>query len=173
MKDQYLECGKIINTHGVNGMVKLECYCDTPKVLAKLPCLFFKKGNGYTGRRVLRASIFRSFVLMHLEGVDSLEDAILLKGQTVFALRDDIPLPQGHYFVADLIGLPLIDADTGRVYGHITEINPSPASDLYTVKTPSGKEVLFPAVKAFVTRTDPTCGVFVRPIPGMFDPEGE
>ena len=45
MKQAYLECGKIINTHGFRGTVKLESWCDSPAVLASLPSLWFYK-NG-------------------------------------------------------------------------------------------------------------------------------
>lgn len=173
MKNNYLECGKIINTHGTGGTVKLESYCDSPRVLASLPYLLFRKGEEYQRRDVLSASVFRDFVLMKLSGVDTMDKAIALKGQTVYTARENIPLKDGAYFVADLIGLPLIDADSGRLYGRVTQVEQLPASDIYTVLTPKGKEVLFPAVKPFLIRTDTEHGIFIRPIAGMFEEEGD
>lgn len=171
MKNSYLECGKIINTHGTDGKVKLESYCDSPQVLASLPYLLFKNGTEYEKRAVLRASVFREFVLMKLAGVETMDDAIALKGQTVYTPRENIPLKEGAYFVADLIGLPLLDAESGRCYGKVKAVESMPASDIYTVLTPGGKEVLFPAVKPFLIRIDTEKGIFVSPISGMFEEE--
>ena len=170
MKQPYLECGKIINTHGVKGVLKLESYCDSPRVLANLSRVFFKTASGnYTERRVRSASVAKGFVLASLEGIDTLEDAVLYKEKTVYALREDIPLKNGAYFVADLIGLPVVDAESGKRYGTVLSVDAMPSGDMYTVKTPSGKEVLFPAVKEFLSRVDLDTGVYIKPIEGFFD----
>ena len=174
MKQAYLECGKIINTHGVRGTLKIESYCDSPRVLAKLPRVFFKTPNGnYTERKVRSASVGKGLVLATLEGIESLDDAVLYKNKIIYALREDIPLGKNAYFVADLIGLPVIDAQSGKIYGEVTAVESMPSSDMYTVKTPSGKSVLFPAVPAFLREIRPEEGIFIAPIPGFFDEEEE
>ena len=122
-------------------------------------------------RKVLSASVAKGFVLLHLEGIDTIEAAIALKETPIYALREDIPLKKGSYFLADIIGLPVIDADTGRLYGHLAEVNPMPASDMYTIKTPDGQEVLFPAVKEFLVKVDTEKGIYIRPIKGFFADE--
>ena len=169
MKQPYLECGKIINTHGVRGGLKVESYCDTPEVLASLPELFFLKNGNYEARKVEKASVGAGRVLLYLSGVETLDDALLLKGKTVFAKREQLPLAEGAHFVADLYGLPAIDADTGRVYGEITAVEDMPSSEMYTIKTAAGREVLFPAIAEFVDRVDTDTGVYIRPIPGFFE----
>ena len=83
MKQAYLECGKIINTHGFRGTVKLESWCDAPEVLADLERLYFRKDGEYSPRAVLRASVFRQFVLMDLAGIDSEEAANALRNTVV------------------------------------------------------------------------------------------
>lgn len=169
MKQPYLICGTIINTHGVRGAVKIESHCDSPKVLAGLPRLFLQTKEGiYEERKVIKSSVGGGRVLAFLSGVETLDDAILLKGRTVYALREELPLPKGSHFIADLIGLPMVDADTGRVYGTVTAVDAMPSSDMYTVREPDGGTVLFPAVKEFLVRVDVEEGVFVRPIPGFF-----
>lgn len=169
MKQPYLECGKIINTHGVRGGIKVESYCDTPNVLASLPQLFLKKNGIYEAHKVKKASVGAGRVLVFLQDVETLDQAILLKGKTLYAKREDLPLPEGAHFIADLLGLSLIDADTSRVYGEITAVEDMPSSRMYTVKTADGKEILFPAIPAFVTHVDVDMGVYVRPIPGFFE----
>ena len=163
-----------MNTHGVKGAVKIESHCDSPKVLAMLPRLFFQKKEGiYEERKVIKASVGSGRVLAYLQGVDNLDDAIPLKGQTVFARREDLPLAKGAHFIADLIGLPMVDADTGLVYGTVTAVETMPSSDMYTVKEPDGNIVLFPAVKEFLVRIDTEDGIFVRPIPGFFSQKNQ
>ena len=171
MKQAYLECGKIVGTHGVRGEVRIESYCDTPEVITKLPTLLFRDGAGnFTARKVTRAFVGRGQAVVALEGVSDMDAAILLKNTVVYAKREDIPLEEGAVFIADLIGLPVIDADTGRVYGEIRDVRQMPSSDMYTVKTRT-KEVLFPVVEEFLDRVDTETGVYIRPIPGFFDDE--
>lgn len=165
---QYLECGKIINTHGVRGQVKLECWCDTPECLAGLPVLYLEQNGEFSPLRVRSASVQKRFVLASLEGIDGIDAAEALRGTVVFAARDDLPLGEGDCFIADLIGLPVIDADSGRVYGSIADVFNAGASDIYTVSTDAGERMI-PAVDEFVIRIDTGEGVFIRPIGGMFD----
>ena len=169
MKQPYLECGRIINIHGVRGGLKAESYCDSPRVLSSLPQLFLKKNGIYEARKVTKASVGAGKVLLYLEGVDTADAALLLKGKTLYAKREDLPLAEGAHFIADLIGLPLVDADTGRVYGEIVSVDDMPSSEMYTVKTKDGKEVLFPAIPEFVVRVDTDTAVYIRPIPGFFE----
>ena len=168
MKQPYLECGKIINLHGFRGDVKLESWCDSPAVLASLGQLWFRQGEAYVPRRVLHASVFRQFVLARLEGIADEESANRLRGCVVYAAREDLPLPPGGCFVADLLGLPVRHADTGELLGTLTRVDQRGHADLYTVLTPHGEELL-PAVPQFVVRADPDDAVYVRPIPGLLD----
>ena len=172
MKKAYLECGKIINTHGFRGTVKLESWCDAPEVLASLPRVFFLKNGEYTPCKVLHASVFKQFVIAQLEGIDDEDAANRQRGKVVYAAREDLPIEDGDHFIADLIGLPVKHADTGEVLGTLTDVDSRGHADLYTVKTSKG-EALIPAVPEFVIRIDPDDGIYVRPIPGLLDGEGE
>ncbi len=165
---EYLECGKIINTHGLDGTVKLESWCDSPAVLASLGHLYFKSEIGYLPRDVERASVQKRFVLAKLSGVDTPEAADGLREQIVYAARAEMPLAPGTHFIADLIGLPVIDADSGKEYGKLTYVFNAGASDIYTVMTPEGERMM-PAVPEFVISVDINKGIFIRPIEGMFD----
>ena len=166
---KYLEAGKIINTHGVAGKVKLEHWCDSPEVLAGLEYLYFKQGDDYVPRKVLSASVFKGrFVIAKLEGIDTLEDAVKLKETVVYADRDDIPLPEGAHFIDDLIGLGVFDADTGVRLGTLVGVQEGVASQLYEIDTGRGVS-LVPVVKEFVKRVDLDEGIFIKPIEGLLD----
>ena len=168
MKQAYLECGKIINTHGFRGTVKLESWCDAPEILAGLDTLWFEKNGVYTPKHVLRASVFRQFVLMDLEGVADEDAANALRNTVVFASREDLPLDEGDVFIVDLIGLPVKHADSGELLGELKDVNTRGARDLYIVKTPTG-EYMIPAVPEFVIKIDTEDAVYIRPIPGLID----
>ena len=165
---KYLECGKIVNTHGVKGAVKIESWCDSPEILADLPCVYFKIGDSYEKREVLSSSVMKRHVLATLEGINDVDVAMALKETVVYAERDDIPLDEGDYFIIDLVGLPVIDADNGTEYGTVSDVFNAGASDIYTIKTANGDRMI-PAVPEFVINIDLEKGIFVRPIEGMFD----
>jgi 16S rRNA processing protein RimM len=168
MKQSYLECGKIINIHGFRGALKLESWCDSPEVLASLSRLWFFEDGKYVAKRVVHASVFKQFVIAQLEGINDEESANRQRGKVVYAARKDLPLAEGDYFIADLIGLSVRHADTGEELGTLVRVDPRAHGDLYTVRTPHG-EAMLPAVPEFVIRLDPDDAVYVRPIPGLLD----
>ncbi len=166
--NKYLECGKIINTHGVKGAVKLESWCDSPETLADLSYVYFKNGEVFEKRKVLSSTVMKRHVMAYIEGITDIDMAASLKETVVYADREDIPLEEGDFFIIDLVGLPVIDADSGIEYGKVSDVFNTGASDIYTVKTPNGERMI-PAVPEFIIEIDTERGIFVRPIEGMFD----
>ena len=167
-KEKYLECGKIINTHGVKGTVKAESWCDSPYILADLERVYTEENGKAKKYKVINASVFKQFVLLELEGVYGMDAAIAMKNKILYASRDDIELDEGDFFIADLIGLPVIDANSGKEYGKLSDVINTGASDIYVIKTPGG-EAMMPAVEEFVKEIDLEKGIFVTPIEGMFE----
>ncbi len=168
MKKQYLECGRVCNAHGIRGVLKVEHWCDSPRVLAGQKRVFVVTEGEYTEKKVLTASVSGETVLMSISGVESREDAIAMKGTVLYLKREDIPLKDGEMLIADMIGLPVIDANTGRVYGEIKDVYDVPRGRMYTVAT-DGADVLLPDVDEFIKRIDADEGMFVTPIPGFFE----
>ncbi|MBO5937960.1 MAG: 16S rRNA processing protein RimM [Clostridia bacterium] len=168
ISNPYIECGKIVNTHGCFGALKLESWCNTPKELAALRRLYLKNGATYTEYKVTKASVFKQFVIVTFDSVTDMDLALAMKGKLLYAKREDFHLEKGEYFVADLIGLSVIDADTGKVYGKVSETINRGASDIYVVKTEDGERMI-PAVPEFIDRIEIEHGIFVRPIAGMLD----
>lgn len=177
-REQYLECGKIINTHGVRGACKIEAWCDSPEVLCGLKRMYYKKKDELIELTVTKASVHKGCALVYFWGIDDIDAAQLLKNRVVYADRDDIELDDDRVFIADIIGLPVFDERTGKRLGEMADVLENPASDLFCVKTPDGREVLVPAVDEFIGHIDDD-GVYLLPIEGMFDesaeviPEGE
>lgn len=167
-ENPYIECGKVINTHGCFGGLKLESWCNSPKEMTELRRLYLKRGADYIEYKVTKASVFKQFVILTLDTVDTMDLALAMKGQTVYARRKDFHLAKDEYFLADLIGLSVIDADTQKVYGTLSETINRGASDIYVVQTENGERMI-PAVSEFIDHVDIEKGVFVRPIEGMLD----
>lgn len=165
---EYLECGKIANTHGVRGDVIIESWCDSPAVLASLKTVYTEKKGIYTPIKVQKAAVYKGRVLASLDGVTVIEQAAALKNTVLYAARGDLPLGEGHYFVQDLIGLPVCELETGEKYGVLSDVISGAASDLYEVETEKGK-FLVPVVPAFVKKIDPARGIYIQAIEGMFD----
>ena len=166
-KKRFLECALIINTHGVRGDVKLESLCDTPAVLAGLKRVYFCEGGEYREVKVLHSSVFKSFVLATLEGIDDMDKAMAQKGKTLYAAREDFKLKKGDYFIVDLIGLDVVDIDDGKKYGKIKDVINRGSSDIYVVSTPAGERMM-PAVEEFVKKVDIDGGaVYIKPIAGL------
>ena len=154
---QYLEAGKVVTTHGVRGEMKLELWCDGVDFLKKVGRLY-PSAQGGKAYKILSIRPQGQMALLQLEGVSDMDAARALRGQVFYFDRNDATLPAGRWYVADLIGCEVRDADTGKVYGVVTSVDHPGAQDIYTVKAPGGKEYMFPGVDAFLKERNPPEG---------------
>ena len=163
MKERYLETGKIVNTHGIAGEVKILPWADSPDFLLGFDTVYID-GNPV---RLLSARVHKNCVLARLEGVDDVNAAMRLRDKIVSIDREDVELEEGAFFLADIMGLEVRDADTGAVLGQIADILTPPASNVYVVKG-GPAEHMIPAVPEFVVETNVDEGyIRVRLIEGM------
>ena len=173
MKNTYLEGGKICTSHGIKGLVKVEHLCDSPKVLLKIKRIYFKDRSGsFTERAVKSCSVMGQFLLMEIDGIGSREEAIAYRGRMFYLNREDVPLPKGAMFIADMIGLPVFHAESGDSLGEIAEVNDIAGRRIYSIKY-QGKEVLVPDVPEFIKEISEDRGMAIMPIPGLFDDADE
>ena len=162
MKERFLEAGRIVNTHGIRGEVKIEPWADSPDFIAGFKRLYID-GNPI---EVKSARPHRSCVIASLGGVEDLDAAIRLKNKTVYIDREDAKLEEGRHFVADIIGINAVDAATGDGIGAVTDILSLPAGEVYVIK--GVREVLVPAVPEFVEELNIEAGYMrIRLIEGM------
>lgn len=168
MKKQFLEIGKIVATQGIRGEVRVQYYCDSAEVLCDFDTLYLDKGK--TEVTVERAYPHKNIVVMKLEGIDKIEQAQPLIGKLLYLDRDDAELEEGLYFIQDIIGLTVKDADSGEVYGKITDVYQNGASDVYSIRKDDGRELMFPCIDEVVISTDIDAGeMIIRPLPGLFE----
>ena len=170
MKKEFLECGKIVGAHGVKGLAKVESWCDSPKILAAQKRVFLAEKDGsYREVKIESASVSRDIVLMSLSEICDREQVQGMKNTVLYLKREDIPLKRGAVLLADIIGLDVIDIDTGKNYGQVMDITDAPRSRIFVVECDDGREVLIPEVKEFIKEIDADRGVFIHTIPGFFD----
>lgn len=154
MDKRFLEAGEVVGTHGIQGEVKILPWADGPEFLLGFKTLYLN-GKPYAVRS---SRVHKTCVLAKLEGVDTPEQATLLRKQVVTVDRTGVKLPDGAVFIADLIGCRALD-DDGSEFGKITDVLTMPSSDVYVVK--GEKTYMIPAVKAFVREINVAEG-FVR-----------
>ena len=154
MDKRFLEAGEVVGTHGIQGEVKILPWADGPEFLLGFKTLYLN-GKPYAVRS---SRVHKTCVLAKLEGVDTPEQATLLRKQVVTVDRTGVKLPDGAVFIADLIGCRALD-DDGSEFGKITDVLTMPSSDVYVVK--GEKTYMIPAVKAFVREVNVAEG-FVR-----------
>ena len=148
MKLEQVEVGQIVNTHGVRGEMKVQPWCDTPEQFLTFPTLYLDCAPV----KPAAVRIHKSIVLLTLPGVEDMDAALHLKGKVLSVRREDIHLPEGRYLNAELIGLSVLDAETGRAVGTIRDVLVYPANNVLVVK--GEKEYLIPAVPAVIENTD-------------------
>ena len=162
MNDKYVETGRIINTHGVRGDMKIEPWANSPESLLNYKS-FFINGIEYP---VKVCRIHGKFVIASLEGITDMESAEQLKNAIIYVRREDIPLDDGEYLIGDLIGLSAIDEATGSQIGEIVDILSPPGGDVCVIK--GEREILVPLNDVFVKLVDTNCGrVYFHLIEGM------
>ena len=166
MKKEYLEAGKIVTTHGIRGEVKIMPYTDTPELLCEFDRLFIGKDKAEI--YIDRARVAKNMVIAKIEGIDTVEAAEKYRNKVLFMHRDALELDEDTYFIQDLIDMEVKDADSGFVYGKITDVLQNGANDVYVIK--GDREYLVPAIPDVVISTDIDSNIMlIRPLEGLFD----
>ena len=144
MNKDFLEAGKILNTFGIRGELKVQPWSDRVDFLKQFETVYI------SGKpiHVVSVRVHQQNVLLTLEGIEDIDAAIPFKNKIIEVRRADIKHVEGKHFVADLIGLEARDADTGAVLGKVTDVLAYPAQDLYEIK--GEKNYLIPDVPDFV-----------------------
>lgn len=165
--EKFIHQGIIINTHGLKGEVKLEVWCDDPYEFMKIKTLYLDP-EGKQELKVISYRIGSRHILAKLDGVTTREQAEKYKNSEIYVSRESLKIPKNKCLTCDIIGLPVKDANTGKLYGTVADVMFNPANDIYVVETKKG-ETLIPAVPEFIKKVDVYDAVYVTLIPGMMD----
>lgn len=148
---QYLEVGKVTNTHGVMGEVRVQPWADSPEFLCRFKTLYVD--SNHWPIHVERARVHKDMVIMKFEGVTDVPGALAMRNAILYIDRADVHLPEGAFFIADLLGAEVRDAADGRVLGRLADVLNLPANNVYVVRG-GEREILIPAVPEFIAETN-------------------
>lgn len=162
---EYIEIGRINNTHGIHGEMKVEIWSDDINEFLSLTSVYNENKEEIkieSSRRADRIAVVK------FSGISNPEQAAKLKGKYIYAKRSDLTLPEGRYYICDLLGLPVYNFETNEKIGEVCDILEKPASFVYTVKTENG-EFMVPDVDEFIKKVDINDGMYIKVIEGLID----
>ena len=147
---------------------------------SKLKRVFLDDGRGHVRQlTVERARMNGKLFLIKFQGLDRIEDVERMRGNSLLVSREDaIPLSEGEYYAADIIGLTVLDESDGHVLGRVTDVYPTGANDVYEMvptdqqgePMPGADSVLLPAIRECVRDIDMDRRTMtVHLMPGLMD----
>lgn len=150
--------------------MRVNPWCDTPSFLKGFKRLYLDE-NGNTELEVSMCRPHGNVALLSVKGIDSVEKAQAMRNKVLFMRRSDAHLPKGRYFISELIGCDVVDADDSAVrYGTLSDVSQTGANDVWHVTDDAGEEYLLPAIPPVVIETDVEKNVVrIRPLKGIFD----
>ena len=164
MRPEFITVGAVVNAHGIRGEVKVNPAGFDPAFIVSFRTLYI----GGRETKVTAARVHKSTVLLTLPGVDTMDDALSLKGRAVAIRRTDARLPKGQFFDEELEGCAVVDDATGQEIGRLDKVLSYPAHKVYQVRG-GAHEYLIPAVPdVFIVSADPDAEVIrVRMMKGL------
>ena len=149
-----LEVGKIVNTHGLKGEVKIVTWTDYPEVFEDLEYVFAKKKTEEIKLNLKNIKYQKNNIIAKFLEINSIEEAETFKNCVLTAERDMLgELPEGVYYIADLIGCEVF-GDEGENLGKISDVFNTGANDIYAVSAPQRKDMLIPVTDDTVKSVD-------------------
>ena len=165
---QYLELGKVNNTHGLKGEVKFEMWCDGIDFVRQLKRVYLDAA-GKKSLTLTAARPQKNIAILKFAEIPSINEAEELKGIILYCDRDDAEIDEGAYFLADIIGCYVVDADTDEEYGKIVDIQNYGSCDIYDVEQ-NGRHTLIPAIPDVIREINTEYQVvYITPMKGLFD----
>ena len=154
MKQEYFEVGQIVNTFGIKGFVKVKPFTDDMERFEELKSVLVIKNKELIEMQIEEVKYRQTVVLLKLKGVDNMNDAEKLKGCYLKIHRKDArKLPEGTYFIADLLGASVY-TEEGELLGKVDDIYNNKSSDIYVVKNELGKQILLPGIDEVIKHVD-------------------
>lgn len=165
---QFLELGKINNTHGIKGEVKVALWCDDINYVKQLKTVYLDS-NGKKLLTLVSARPQKSIGILKFAEITTVEQAQELKNKVLYCNRDDAKIEDGKHYLADIIGCYVVDIDTDEEYGKIVDVLNYGSCDIYDVES-WGKHTLIPAIDDVVKEINTEYQVIkIKPMKGLFD----
>lgn len=151
---EFLEVGKIINTHGLRGDVKIVTWTDYPEDFEEIDKVYIRRKTGDEILTITNIKYQKNNIIVKFKEIADINEAEKYKNLVVWADREDLPqLPEGAHYIADLIGLDVVDED-GNLVGKLVDVFNTGANDIYDVKRDGKKNLLLPVIDEVVKDID-------------------
>lgn len=149
-----LEVGKIVNTHGLRGEVKVVCWTDYPEVFEEIDYVWAKRKSEEIKLSIKNIKYQKNNIIVKFSEIESIDQAEGFKNCVLLADRTSLPeLDEGVYYIADLIGCEVFEED-GNMLGKISDVFNTGANDIYAVSAPQKKDLLIPVLPETVLNVD-------------------
>lgn len=149
-----LEVGKIINTHGLKGEVKVTAWTDTPDVFEDISVVYIKSRNEYKQLTLSGIKYQKNNLIVKFRELNDINEAEPLKNSILYAERSELgELEEGVYYIADLIGVT-VEKENGEILGEIKDVMQTGANDIYVVARNGKKDLLIPVLPEVVLSMD-------------------
>lgn len=156
--EEFLRVGVVTTAHGVKGELKVFPTTDDALRFKKLKSLFVDKKNVRKEFKVSSVKFFKQFVILKLEGIDTMDDALLYKDADLYVDRKHaVKCETDEYFITDLIGLRVFD-ESDKELGILTEVYETGANDVYEITMNDDRTFLLPAIKDCILDVDIKAG---------------
>lgn len=151
-KSNRLEVGKIVNTHGLRGEVKVVSWTDYPEVFEDIEKVYSESSGERLDIRNIKYQ--KNNLIIKFAQIDSIEAAEKYKNTVLLADREDLGvLEDGVYYIADLIGCKVI-TDDERIIGNISDVINTGSNDIYEVSREGMKKLLIPVIDDVIKNVD-------------------
>lgn len=153
MQDK-LQVGIIASTHGLKGEVKVYPTTDDSGRFQDLKEVILETDGKEMLLRIEGVKFFKKFVILKFKSINTIEEVEKYKGKSLYVTRENaVKLEQNEYFIADLIGLQVVDEEENKL-GILRDVIQTGANDVYEVALTAGGEVLIPAIQQCILRVD-------------------
>ena len=154
MKQQYFEIGQIVNTFGIKGLVKVNPFTDDMERFKELKSVLVVKNKDLIEMQIEEVKFHKNVILIKFKGIEDINMAEKYKGCYIKIKREAArKLPEGTYFIADLIGIKVYD-ENGNLLGKVDDIYNNKSTDIYVIKDDLGKQILLPGTKEVIKQVD-------------------
>ena len=151
---EYFEIGQIVNTFGIKGEVKVNPFTDDIEQFERLKSILVEKNKKLLEVEIENVRYQKHLVILKLKNIEDINTAEKYKGCYIKIHRKDArKLPDGTYFIADIIGSEVI-TDDGQKLGKVDDIYNTGSNDIYVVKDELGKQILLPGIKDVILDID-------------------
>ena len=152
--EELLKVGVITSTHGIRGEVKVFPTTDDPERFKKLKNVILDTGKETLPLEIENVKFFKQYVILKFKGIDNINDVERYRRCALLIERGDaVPLEDGEYFIADMIGMK-VETEDGETLGTLTDVMETGANDVYVVSGPAHGEVLIPAIRDCILDVD-------------------